>query len=221
MCPYQSPLLCDNGSCVGNNIWTGLSTCRSDIHSLLTCRTSRFCPATSPYLCSDYSCTSHPFSCPMATACPEGYHHCDDGSCSPEPCGPTSRLVCPMSRPVRCTSGLCVKTPLDCGGTRRCTRRSDCDLACFCLHADTCFDGSCVSSFSLCPRMNCTALARHLNLTISLHQCWNGDCLVPGQCPPLPACPQGLSVRCADGSCREAAQQCPPILPERGNRGNL
>ncbi|KAK8825199.1 hypothetical protein WA556_006487 [Blastocystis sp. ATCC 50177/Nand II] len=62
--------------------------------------------------------------------------------------------------------------------------------------------------------MNCTALARHLNLTISLHQCWNGDCLAPGQCPPLPACPQGLSVRCADASCKETAQQCPPILPE-------
>lgn len=220
MCPYASAVLCDDGTCVGRNIWTGLSMCKSDMHPPLITRPSHFCPVTSPYLCSDYSCASHPFSCPMVAPCPEGYHHCDDGTCSPLPCGPVTQRVCPMSRPVRCDSGLCVKTPLDCEDVHKCPRRSDCLFSFPSSASDTCFDGSCVSSYFLCPHLNCTSLALALNLMFPLHQCWNGDCLAPGSCPPLPSCPQGSPVRCSDGSCRETPEQCNAVLLERGNRGN-
>ena len=78
----------------------------------------------------------------------------------------------------------------------------------FVFFLDQCFDGSCVSSYQSCPHADCQLLGEELGLDVPLTTCWNGECLVEGACPPLPACPSEWPVRCQDGSCQTSADLC-------------
>lgn len=55
-----------------------------------------------------------------------------------------------------------------------------------------------------------------LGLDYVLTQCWNGDCMDPDACLPLPACPAEWPVRCSDGTCKKSPQECRTIQTTSG-----
>lgn len=202
LCPYDKAVRCDDGTCKGRNIHTGRSLCS----------TSLTCPDSAPYLCSDKSCASHPQYCPLSFSCPEGYYTCSDQTCSPTPCNQVTETLCPASRPIRCDNGFCTTSVLECNSIEGCMAPYECNffLSLFYL-IDRCFDGSCVSSFNDCPKIDCASLSMQLGLDYILTQCWNGDCMDNDACLPLPACPNDWPVRCNDGTCRKSPQECNSI----------
>ena len=83
-------------------------------------------------------------------------------------------------------------------------------ISCF-SQLDQCFDGTCVHSYHDCPQQqDCAALSRASG--VSLITCWNGECLTPSACPPLPPCPQEYPVRCSDSQCVANPKNCSSLI---------
>ena len=63
----------------------------------------------------------------MALNCPQGFSRCDDGTCSNTGC-PSLGMGCPVSRPVRCDDGSCVKSTEECQEIQSCPLVTDCRI---------------------------------------------------------------------------------------------
>ena len=156
------------------------------------------CPRSKPILCPDFACVSKSSDCSSyIPSCPSHKpYKCWNNECrsSMEEC-PTP-TTCAEDTPILCQNGLCVKSGDECTerGGNTCPQYR-------------CYDGTCVTSIELCPT--------HPYCGKEKIKCWNGACVSDiSEClstNDLEACPNDLSYRCPDGTCRKSSSDCSTI----------
>eukprot|EP00457_Paulinella_chromatophora_P000014 gb/GEZN01000014.1/.p1 GENE.gb/GEZN01000014.1/~~gb/GEZN01000014.1/.p1 ORF type:complete len:4933 (-),score=561.68 gb/GEZN01000014.1/:135-14933(-) len=210
-CPASAPFKCSDGFCAISSLF-----CPAQLLRMV-------CPPDRPFLCAIGLCVPSPDYCPLVYPCGLEEERCENGLCRALGACPSAR-TCP-SGTRRCRSGLCQLLEVDCS----LDLRSGCSLGmtkclagecvstentstCVVLSTSGCpsgapvrckVDGSCVKALDTCPGSDGCAPG-HVRCTTT-----NGLCVPSGAFPnacELP-CPDP-HVRCADGSCRAAWQDC-------------
>lgn len=199
--------------------------------SLLTVSASTCAASTNgakPYRCLNNSCVSSYSMCSEAatTACANlAETKCWDGSCAAN----TTACPCPGGQ-TRCPTGacqptgtclfdqLCTGTDVLCQSPRVCRASfADCPSPRTCtLGFVACPDGnSCARSYAQCQNFTKSACPN-----VNQMRCADGSCaLAIDDCPTPTTCPSGQSV-CPDGSCQANPANCPEIYECEGSLVN-
>jgi len=176
--------LCWDGKCVDNST---------------QCSTRTSCPQEIPIKCSDGSCVNSTSACPTDIQCPPYYpYRCATGECRANDQECPTLITCPSNKPIQCTDGSCVVSPFKC--------KAKAELIVCGSGFILCPDGSCALSKLLCPPI--------ASCNPSQIRCWDNTCVDNiTECNTLEAttdiCPVDRNLRCPDGSCRAALQDCP------------
>lgn len=204
-CPYNLPHRCaSNGSCVSDK-----TTCPA-----LVCANNTFLCADGSGCSADCGCTVGEAGCtaPQANGCKNpGEIRCHDGICKPSyyctgraPAittdiditpGFAGSNMCPMSRPFRCSNGLCAISSTRCPvypipAVAPCSKSTP----------FLCANGMCVMSGSQCPVLvDCPRQN-------GIKRCANGYC--DTKCSSINTCPKTQNYRCSNGMCVASAELC-------------
>ena len=209
----DNEVLCSNGQCASNSQFCptemfcpssyvkcpqGGCARTSNECSYLQGTSSLSCPTSTPILCPDLKCVSKSSECASVPSCPPNTpYQCWNNECRKTLSECPTQITCPADSPVLCSNGFCQKSSIHCTNTDTQTCSST---------SVRCFDGSCVSSISLCPT--------HSTCGKDLIKCWNGSCVQKvSECPStsMTGCSSDSPFRCSDGSCRAAKDSCSTV----------
>jgi len=204
-CPLDAPKLCSDGSCVASpNLCPQQFLCYSPTPvrcpdgscraAVTDCPSTIFCPLN--YVrCDNGNCAPSLSDCSAAISCPANFTRCPDGSCKVNLLFCGSSITCGPAAPVLCGDRSCVTD------ATLCLRPP----ACSDPRPYACPDGTCAPTLALCP----TTITCPLEYPVL---CPDQSCKASvSQCTQVvPTCPPTLPVKCVtDGSCRARAVDCP------------
>jgi len=182
----------------------------------ISCKPRVVCPSTTPYLCYDKSCESDPRNCPsVSKEIPSEYNECPTTRpilCSSGVCVAKVQEClrpdpkCSPSEPLQCANGLCVDSYAKClpNSVRR-------DSSKICSRNDSlvflCPDGSCaINSHS------CLSIISGCNDPYKPIKTSDGGCSATLDTNPITTCALNEFKVCEDGICRRTCSDyngCP------------
>jgi hypothetical protein len=181
-CPLIKPYRCADGSCSEDD---------------RSCPLSISCPSHMPILCADKSCSfdakfcnvQYPCTSPKPFICPNGFCIENDSLCK------NYSDYCPLTSPIKCSSGRCVSTLQDCSLEYYTTLCKPDQIFCTPL-------SECVNSMSECIGASNVSGYKASEITRRLQT---------APVTPDNNCPTDKPFSCSDGTCAGSAGECKPV----------